>query len=151
MNTDPKLFTSTNWLNLNRNNPTANLFSRLEDLNLQDLKQPDGKYHFYLCYPETPNPENPCIIFKQIDNPLTLTGNQAADGFEIIKTISSEDLTYFEGFRANSQAYAILNGNLGATIWWYAIGSKNIYTGNTLPGVRSKPSKYGELYVIYPV
>ena len=145
----PNKFTANNGLSYNRNNKNAKLLSRLEDLNLLNLKQPDGKYLFYLCYPNNTAFENPCLICKQDVNPLTITGNEAVSGLEIIETfLGPNQPVHFTGLRSNKQEHTFLNGMVNK--WYYAIVTINFEFGEI-------PSEYqgyhhdsfAEFYVIY--
>ena len=148
----PNVFTTSNWLNKNKYNTTAKMFSRLEDLNNIniDMKQSeDNKYLFYLCYPNITNAENPCIVFKQSINPLTITSqNTNIEGFELIKAVfTTIETAKFSGLRSDNQGQTLLNGSANHE-WWYAVSCLKLRNGK-LPSLRGIETDFAELYLIY--
>ena len=68
------LFTQENFMSLNKGNPKAALFSRLNEL--EKFRGDDKRFHFKLCWPEiatTSMTDPPCFEFKQYSNPLDIT------------------------------------------------------------------------------
>ena len=114
-----------------------------------DLKQAGGKCLFYLCYPNNTNYENPCLVFKQEDNPLSVTGSETISGLEIITMLdSSQDPVHFAGLRSDDKHKTLLNGGKTGNKWSYAAVTL-ILESNGIPAVYGSSAHFTELYVIH--
>ncbi len=73
-------FSIKNFSNISypKDDPKANLYSRLEDMNLFRNKRDSGKFMFGLVYPEL---ELSPFLWKQRENPFEVTSTYIFPGF----------------------------------------------------------------------
>ena len=96
-------------LNKNLDNPDADLFSILDQL--EDFRNADGKFQFKLCYPElTGAGGGSCNVWIQTNNPATDSG---LSGFEPITLAFN---SRFDG-DAWTGAWTGLGRNVGDSDW----------------------------------
>ena len=142
------LFTSNkDALLKNHNDPSADLFSNLE--NLSTMRLPDGTFHFKVCFPSLIEEfENPCNEWSQTSNPVTET---TITGYEPIMLTFHKRGTGgpFNGLGLNEFGdNTLIDDEPDSGSWWLAIGALTNFGGDdTIPG----PSWYAvskiELYV----
>lgn len=104
LNVAPYYFTADDYFSLNRDNPRASHFSRLEDFD-DRFRSDDGFFYFKLCYPAM-SAENPCLEFRQLSDPLREADRQSdvVAGLKISKyLVQTNDQTNFNGFRSDTR------------------------------------------------
>jgi len=116
-----------------KNKELANFdaFSVLDELELH--RGADGKFLFMLRWPELTTPPAPQVpadgvnIWRQTTNPFI--DHTGVAGFQAVNVSYSQG---FGGLEYNG-AHCLLDGNIGTTNWWYAVGSTARFTGG-IPG-----------------
>ncbi len=130
-------------VNADQDPATVAKYSRLNEL--ENLRGPDGKFHFMLVYPEVPDQVNE---WKQSSNPLTTA--EAVEGYEPISIAWTGQ--YWGGLAKSVRTDdpTLLDGSVGHPRWWYSIGSQKEYNGG-IPGPSADGNdtvvKTVELYV----
>lgn len=117
----------------NLGTPTADLYSIIA--HIENLRR-DGKFEFWLNYPELDSATGG-NVWTQTSDPNT---EQIANYVMIQEDYNSN---YWGGLEKSSSASTYINGSVGHSNWYYAIGSFNNYGGaSTIPG---PSSSIGEL------
>ena len=118
-------------LNKNPNQPNANLYSILDQL--ENFRNPEGNFHLKLCYPDvtpalTGLGGKKCNEWVQSSNPVTETN---ITGYQPISIAYN-----FKGLGPCEHALAVMDSTPGAGNWFFAIGvsaGHHIY-GTSFPG-----------------
>jgi hypothetical protein len=109
----------------NLGTPTADLYSIIK--HLENLRR-DGKFEFWIHYPELDSATGGNIWTQTSDPNTELIANYV---------MTQEDYTsnYWGGIEKNSSGSTFINGSVGSSNWYYAIGSISTYGGaTTIPG-----------------
>ncbi len=114
----------TDALSKNNDNTDAELYSILG--NLEEFKR-DGKFEFWLHYPELNTSEG--------GNHWTQTSNPATDSISGYTAVTVNDTTRYWGGLEKTNNATLINGSVGHSNWFYAIGAKSYWPSNgTIPG-----------------
>lgn len=128
------LFTSTTEAqSSNEGNQSADKFSILGQL--EKFRRKDGKLKLKLYYPEYPDRTN---IWYQTSNPTY----QSIAGYQAILTGYSGN--YWGGLEYYGTSTTFINGSVGHSNWYFAIGSFDSWSG-AIPGP-GVPVNYAEVY-----
>lgn len=133
---------STGGWALNKGDPAADTFSRLDEAN--DFLGPDGVYHFRLCYPAQISPDD-CYVFEQASDPTDASVGPAAavPGFALRSHPAgwpndNGDGNRLAGIRpcgGASGPYCWAKGMAHAADFFWTLGSKVVWNegGNPTP------------------
>ena len=93
---------------------------------MENFRDSNGKFEFLLQYPNDTTGYN---RWKQTDNPATVTvangtGNETAAGYEAVHIDWTGN--YWGGLTKSTSSATYINGSVGHSNWFYAIGAKSI-------------------------
>jgi flagellin-like protein len=126
--------------NKNQDNPSANLYSILDKL---ELFRRGGKFVLKINWPSSGTGKN---IWSQTINPVTNAGMSATRPVEGYEGIDIDYTTNYWGGLEQYGSSSLLDGSVNHGNWFYAIGSYNIY-GIGIPSYNSGSSADAQLWV----
>jgi len=111
------------------------MFSILNQL--ETYRAPDGSFTFKLYWPE------PWNQWQQTSNPVTTPGTGSVTGYSPVSIAHTDN--NWGGLQYDDGPDSLLDGSVGTTLWYYAIGSTTPWNG----GIPSwdPPVNVVELYI----
>ena len=130
----------TKILHKNPNNPSALLYSKLDQL--EKYRTYEGKFHLKIVYPELGRSNE----WKQKSNPVTDT---KIEGFEAIKLDFKFDghRKPWRGLGFCENVKALICDTPSRQYWWMAVGAKNYNYKGIIPGPVWSSVKKVEVHV----
>ena len=147
-NTAGGLFSSQeDALNKNPDDPNANLFSILDQL--ENYKNAEGNFHLKLCYPEVSGEDGShCNEWVQTSNPVTDTTITGFRAISLAFNLDSYNNPWVGLGRSPSGHPTLMDDAPSRTYWWSAIGATRYHGGSdTIPGANPHVVKKVELHV----